>query len=136
MSAPQGGTVKFYDPQRAPDSAKWLALDDDEKRMLVEKYHQAKRLTAPNTIMHAVLHVVVENQIAERFDPTVRAMARLRNEDLSRHDALHAVGCVVLEHLSELIRKKGKDLAGTSEGALAAALDRLTVDEWHRRYGG
>ena len=42
----------------------WLALDEGERIYLVEKYHEASRINVPNPTTHAVIHVVVENQLA------------------------------------------------------------------------
>lgn len=81
-----------YDPERAPKAAEWLALDEQERIALAEKYHRVARIKMPNVKMHAIAHAVVENQIAEGYEPVVRAMTRLISTGLSRHDALHAIG--------------------------------------------
>jgi len=47
--------------------------------------------------MHGVAHVIVENQIAAG-DSTVEpvTLARLMREGLDRHDAIHAIGSVLM----------------------------------------
>lgn len=43
--------------------------------------------------------LVAENQLAEAYLLAVEALARLRRDGLSRHDAVHAIGSVLAEHL-------------------------------------
>jgi len=76
----------------------------------------------------------VENQIAEGLDCVVRAMARLMGEGLSRHDALHAIGSVVAEHLYEIV-KKTKDGPKTIQTQYNAAVERLSAKGWRQRFG-
>src|SRR4051794_5475721 len=105
--------VKNYDPDIAPDPTAWLALDEQELIQLAEAHHRAARIKLPNVQAHAALHAIVENQLAEGLESVVRAMARLGTEGLSRHDALHAIGSVVAEHLFETMNAKAKDDANT-----------------------
>ena len=126
--------MRHYDPEAAPEPVEWLALDEQERIELVAAHHQAARINLPNVQMHAATHVIVENQIAESFEPTVRAMARLANQGLSRHDAVHAIGCVVTEHLFETLNSKAKDTPDTIQARLNAAIERLSAKEWRKRY--
>jgi hypothetical protein len=126
--------VTNYNPEIAPDPTMWLALDEHERLHLVEAHHRAVRIRLPNVETHALFHAVVENQIAEGLDCVVRAMTRLMNEGLSRHDALHAIGSVVAEHLFEIMEKT-KDDPNTIQIQYNAAVERLSVKEWRRRYG-
>ena len=88
-----------YNPETAPDPRSWLELDEGERIALTEKHHRLARIKLPNLKVHAVIHQVVENQIASECEPVVRAMERLMREGLTRHEAVHAVGSVVAEHL-------------------------------------
>ena len=83
--------MTLYEPEVPPDPAEWLALDEQERIQLAEAYHRAARIKLPNVKVHAVFHAIIENQIAEGLDPVLRAMKRLANEGLSRHDAIHAI---------------------------------------------
>ena len=56
--------MQRYDPLKEPDREEWLALEDDERRALVEDYHRAARIRLPNLTLHATYHTIVENQIA------------------------------------------------------------------------
>ena len=123
-----------YDPDITPDAKEWLALDEGERLALVEGYHRDARIALPRTArrLHATIHTVVENQLALNDEPVVRALGRLMKEGLSRHDAIHAVGSVVAEHINELLRLK--DAPETSRARYYAAIERLTVAEWHKNF--
>ena len=53
-----------YDPLEAPEPEEWLAIDEAERIHLAQDYHRRTRVRLPNEKLHAVFHVVVENQIA------------------------------------------------------------------------
>jgi len=120
-----------YNPEAAPDPERWLALDEGERIHLVESYHRDARVDLPKAArsLHASIHVVVENQLALNDEPVVRAFARLRKEGLSRHDAVHAIGSVVGEHIYDLLKEK-KDSPETSHARYYAAIERLTAETW------
>ena len=88
-----------YDPMTPPSPAEWLALSEPERLKLVEAYHEGAGAPLPSAKLHAVVHVAVETQIAQDFEPTLRAMARLAAGGLDRHEALHAVGNVLSHHI-------------------------------------
>ena len=127
--------MKHYNPDLAPDPEQWLALDEQERIRLVEAHHRNARIKLPNVTAHACFHSIVENQIAEGLESVVRAMGRLTKEGLSRHDALHAIGSVVAEQVQELMRMKDETTKRTTEEHYNAAVERLTAEEWRRRYG-
>jgi hypothetical protein len=85
-----------YDPQVAPDPQAWLALDENERTKLVERYHRRQRIRMPNVRAHAMFHVIVENQIAMGDEtPAAAKLQELIREGMDRHDAVHAIGSVV-----------------------------------------
>jgi hypothetical protein len=127
--------VKHYDPKVAPDPAEWLALDEQERIHLAEAHHRAARIKLPSIKAHAAFHAIVENQIAEGLEPVVRAMARLAAEGLSRHDAVHAIGSVLADQLYEATQTKDTESAVTAQAHYNAAVERLTAQEWRRKYG-
>jgi hypothetical protein len=97
--------MERYDPDKPIDPEEWKALDEGEREYLVEQYHRKKRIKVPNLRMHAMFHVVVENQIALGDDiPAQKTLARLMREGLSRHDAVHAIGSVLASHMFDLIK--------------------------------
>ena len=124
--------MKRYDPDRAPDPKEWLQLGERERIRLVERYHQLARIELPKAKLHATFHVVVENQIAENLEPVVRTMARLQAEGLTRHDALHAVGSVLAEHIYDLLSTSAGGDATTTQSRYEAAVERLDAKSWLR----
>lgn len=119
-----------YDPDQTPNAAEWLALDEQERIALATKYHRIARVKLPDLKMHACIHAVVENQIAVGHEPVIRAMTRLTAAGLSRHDAVHAVGSVLAEHIFDLFHDT------TPRDNLMvnydAAVERLTAESWRR----
>jgi hypothetical protein len=106
-------------------------LDEQERIVLVEAYHLDAAVKLPNLKVHAIMHVVVENQIAEGDARPVRRKAEeLMAEGLDRHDAIHAIGSVLIVHLSNLMR--GARSGADPNEAYFAALERLTADSWQR----
>lgn len=117
-----------YDPNRAPDPAEWLALDEVERLSRIEDYVQNAESDAPNPSLHAAMHAVVENQIALGEPLTERGtIERLMAEGLDRHDAVHAVGCVLAEHMYVIMQD---DPRPGVPGCYATALEELTVKRW------
>jgi len=118
-----------YDPDASQPSGEWLQIDEGERMELVSSYHRRHRIELPNPQLHAVIHVVVENQIALGEAVVVKTLTRLQSEGLSRHDALHAIGSILAENLYALMREG----AGATDGTYRAYLDRLeglTVKSW------
>ena len=127
--------MTHYDPEFAPDPIEWLALDEQERIQLAEAHHHDARIELPNAKIHAVFHAIVENQIAESLEPVVRAMARLESEGLSRHDSLHAIGSVSVEHFFQAMKSKNQDDASTTQALYNAAVERLTAKSWRDEFG-
>ena len=117
-----------YNADHAPDPRDWLALDEQIRIDLAEEHHRRERTKLPNLKAHAVFHAIVENQLAERLEPVVRAMARLRAEGLSRHDAVHAIASVVAEHIHHLFNDEVD--ADNAQAIYNAAVERLTAKGW------
>lgn len=123
--------IDIYDPEIAPDPKTWLELDEGERLLLVGDYHDQIGEELPNAQMHAAIHVVVENQLAEAYLPAVEALARLLREDLSRHDAVHAIGSVLAEHIWTQAQGGG---AGEPAMVYEQALRELTAQSWREYY--
>jgi Domain of unknown function (DUF1841) len=121
--------MERYDPDKPIDPEEWTALDEGEREYLVEQYHRKKRIKVPNLRMHAMFHVVVENQIALGDDiPAQKTLARLMREGLSRHDAVHAIGSVVASHMFNLI--KHGPTSKDSNADYYRQLEELTAARW------
>ena len=123
--------MKRYDPLKPPDAEQWLAIDEQARIDIVQDYHRRARIRVPNATVHAVIHVIVENQIALGDEtPVRRTMQRLISEGPDRHDAIHAVGSVLIGHINDLVREPDPDANPIS--SYYAELDRLTAKEWRR----
>ena len=95
-----------YDADRKPDSEIWLDLDEEVRIAKIVSYHRLKRVKLENERIHAIAHMLVENQLALGEPPLVpNTLARLMDDGLSRHDAVHAVGSVLLGVMFDVVRK-------------------------------
>ena len=120
--------MRNYDPSVAPDSTAWLEMDEEERVEMVREYHRRRRIKLPNLDTHALTHAVIENQLAEGLVPASSALNRLLAEGLDRHEAVHALGSVLMEHIWNLTNKPRVD--GDPHGPYLAALDKLTAASW------
>jgi hypothetical protein len=127
------GQMQDYDPLVEPDPDEWLAADEQERIDAVKYYHRHARSEAERSTLHAVIHAVVEGQIALGDElPVQRTLLRLMDEGLDRHEAIHAVGSVLAGHLNELMReaKAGRNPEGDINVPYFAELERLTAKDW------
>jgi len=123
--------MKRYDPLEAPEAQEWLALDEQERIDLVLNYHRKARIRLPNAKVHAIIHAMVETQIALGDEtPARRAVQRLINEDLDRHEAIHAIGWVLIEFMSDLMDEP--ESCAEPNAPYFAALEQLTAEDWRR----
>lgn len=118
-----------YDPMTAPEADDWLSLDEDERIELVVEHHRREQVELPNARVHAVIHVVVENQAAMADDvPTGAALERLVGEGLDRHEAVHAIGGVVVEFMTDLLQEVGP--TEFDNDRFTDELDKLDAATW------
>ncbi len=119
--------MRRYNPDRDHTAGDWLALDEQERIMLVAQYHRKQRVRLPNETLHAAMHVVVENQLAIREPVVVEVFTRLQAEGLDRHDAIHAIGSVLAEQIHAALQGKAE---GEPSDAYLAGLRKLTARKW------
>lgn len=125
--------MDHYDPAHAPDPAEWLALDEDERMLLVRAYHREAGSKMPNRRIHASLHAVVETQAAMGDElPVRRAIQRLMGEGLDRHEAVHAVASVLFGSIIDTANVEDGDEA---QAAYNDKIERLTADGWRETFG-
>lgn len=124
-----------YNPEVAPNPAAWLAKSERERMRSVSMHHMVNRLNSGNAKAHAAIHVIVENQVAMGLGATVRAMARLQSQGLSRHDSLHAIGSVLATHMFETVREAQDLDPETFQARIDAAIERLDAQTWLKEYG-
>ncbi len=118
-----------YDALTPPAPEEWLQLDEAEQQLLVEDYHHGLADELPSLQMHVLAHMIAETQVA--MGSSTRAAAtveRLLGEGLDRHDAIHAVGSVVMSLIAELMQEppSGRDV----KADLDERLDELTATSW------
>jgi hypothetical protein len=123
--------METYDPGTAPDPDEWLALDEGERIHRIASYHRRAKVRLPNVQIHAALHSVVENQLAEGLQTVRETVERLQSEGLSRHDALHAVGSVLVNSLHALLQEDAQ--AQFEVEAYFQELRSLTAETWLRK---
>ena len=110
-----------------------MALEETQRIELVSAYHRRRDANLPNAHLHAAIHVIVENQLAQEVDLTKDALARLGAEGLDRHEAIHAIGSVLMGHVYNLLRGDAKPL--DPNAPYFQALQRLTVNSWREEFG-
>jgi hypothetical protein len=120
-----------YDAQTAPDREGWLARDEQERIDAVARFHRrspAPHPPAPNPKLHAVFHMVAENQIAANNPPEAReTLVRLMAEGVDRHSAIHAISSVTAQFIWEA-SQPGAKMFDAEENARRLA--KLTSAEW------
>lgn len=119
-----------YDPELPPQPDEWLQLTEEERIGLVALYHRDARIPLAKRVRltHATLHAVVENQIAENVQAVSATLGRLIGEGLSRHEAVHAIGFVLIGEINDSIREKRDPQ--TVQSRYEAALAGLTATSW------
>jgi len=122
--------MKTYDADSTLDPDVWLGLDEDTKIDLVVAYHRRRRPRTPRVRLHATFHTVVENQLAANEPVVVETLKRLRNEGLSRHDAVHAIGSVLAARVYDLLKREQPDAGEDPNEAYATELRNLTAENW------
>lgn len=118
-----------YDPDASRDAADWLQTDEGERIELVSSFHRGQKIHLPNAQLHAVIHVIVENQLALGEEVVAETLARLQKEGLDRHDALHAIGSVLAEDLYELMQD-GAEATTDAYRRYLERLKKLTAKNW------
>jgi hypothetical protein len=102
-----------YDAVEQPDPEIWLELDEIERVDLVINYHRRVGVQLENLELHAMAHVVVENQVAlGGITPVPETLVRLMAEGLDRHEAVHAIGNIFMEIVFSAAHKPddGRDI--------------------------
>jgi hypothetical protein len=119
-----------YDPNREVDSKAWLELDEGVRIELALDYHKRARVELPNAKVHAVVHTVVENQAALGDEyPVAEKLRQLVGEGLSRHDAIHAIGSVLMQHVFDVMQDSAKAEGDLNEPYIRD-LATLTAKKW------
>jgi hypothetical protein len=118
-----------YDAIEQPDPEIWLELDETERVDLVIDYHRRIGVQLESLELHAMAHVVVENQAAlGEATPVPETLERLMDEGLDRHEAVHAIGSILMEIVFDAVHKPddGSDINANYYRELAL----LTAADW------
>ena len=118
-----------YDADQSLPS-EWLSLPEQERLDRVARYHERAldpKRKPPSMQRHSGMHVGVENQLASGTPPQVgEALARLVREGMSRHDAVHALGWVMTEHMRRAVETRKP----VDNDAYLRDLEELTLPRW------
>lgn len=118
-----------YNADEQPDPDVWLGLDEAERLDLVGDYHRRTGVQLQTPELHAITHVVVENQVALGEATSVpEALNRLISEGLDRHDAVHAIGNVLIRTVFDAVHERD-DRSGITE-KYSEELATLTAVKW------
>jgi hypothetical protein len=122
-----------YDPYVQSDPELWLSMDESERIFLVEEYHTDAEVEVPSMMLHCAIHTTVENQIALGDElPVERKMEQLLGEGLDRHEAIHAIGSVLAEHMYHMLHDKKSD--EDPNETYFKELASLTAEGWIAAY--
>jgi hypothetical protein len=118
-----------YDANDQPHSATWLELDENERVDAVMDYHRRAKVELENLKLHAMTHVVVENQVAlGEATPVPATLNRLMQEGLDRHEAIHAIGSILMSIVFDVFQEPA--IGGDINARYSRELATLTAAGW------
>lgn len=123
--------MERYDPSQAVDSEAWQVLDESVRIDLIQAYHRDNGEELPENAkkLHAVIHVIVENQLAQGVEPVPSTLAKLTRQGLDRHEAIYAIGAVLAEDIFELLQSNE---ASNFHQRYRKRLEKLTAKRWKK----
>jgi len=118
-----------YDANEQPLPEAWLELDEGERIDNVLDYHRRTKVKLDSPELHAIAHVVVENQVALGDATAVPAtLNRLMNEGLDRHDAIHAIASILMNVVFDGLQET--DSSVEINARYGQELTKLTATGW------
>jgi hypothetical protein len=125
-----------YNPGQPLDAKWWTSLDEPERIDAILQYHRQTGDEIPNEEIHAAIHNIIENQILLGDEIPVSAThRRLMDEGLDRHDALHAIGSVLVPFLFDTVQQEmGETRPADNNARYYQQLEELTADGWLAEY--
>ncbi len=123
--------MKSYNPEKPIDAEEWLELDESLHIELIQRYHQTietNELEEGAGTMHALIHVIIENQLAMDICVVKEALNKLVRQSLHRHDAIHAIGAVISDDIFAILSNGETHDMKKYRGRLA----RLTAKRWRK----
>lgn len=122
-----------YEANDQLHSATWLELDENERVAAVMEYHRRAKVKLENLKLHAMTHAVVENQVAlGEATPVPATLNRLMQEGLDRHEAIHAIGSILMSIVFDVFQEPavGDDINARYSRELAT----LTAAGWRSQF--
>ncbi len=119
-----------YDPTINPDTRLWLDLSEDAQIRIVREFHHSGVPELLKEELHAAFHVMIENQLALREAPVQKTMDRLIDAGLERHDAIHAIVSVLIEHLYDIVHRGSP--GGDNKDMYYQDLAHLSAEDWKK----
>ena len=118
-----------YDANAQPLPKSWLELDEVERIDRVHDYHRRMKVKLDSPELHAIAHVVVENQVAlGDTTPVPATLNRLMNEGLDRHDAIHAIASILMNVVFDGLRQTNSSV--DINARYSQELANLTATGW------
>lgn len=121
----------LYDPSVQPEKDKWLEASESEKISLVQEFHEMNDndLDEEALAVHSSLHVIVENQLAMGVELLPETVAKLMRQGLSRHEAIHAIGAIIVDDVFAIVRE---EKARFSPKQYRRKLEKITAKRWRK----
>lgn len=117
-----------YDPAHQSNRGLWTDLDESEQIALVAEFHRRARIKLPDSQLHTTMHVIVENQaFMDDETPVAATLARLIDEGLSRHDAVHAIASVLAVQIFNTLQRH---VEGDPNALYFRKVSELTASKW------
>ena len=124
--------MEYYKASQAPDAQEWLDMDEairiDWVRDSIGKDDEDD-VPEDSKVIHATIHVVVENQLAMGVEPVPATLSKLVRQGLTRHEAIHAIGAILSEDISDIL--KSNNDAG-QQNHYRKRLEKLTAKRWRK----
>jgi len=123
--------LDIYNPEHAPNPDTWLEMSEFDRIDLVQGFLENNELEIPEEAkkIHALIHIVVENQVAIAVEPVPATMARLIRQGLTRHDAIHAIGTILAGDMFEVMKSGAKPW---NQQHYIKRLNKLTAKRWRQ----
>ena len=118
-----------YNPAKNPEPKEWLALDEHIRLDLISQFHEDHGEFGESMELHAGIHAVVETQLAMDAPNVRSALGRLQKSGLTRHEAIHAIGSVVAEHIHDLMASQDVD-SDEANSQYYEKLRTFTAEDW------
>lgn len=124
-----GSTI--YDANRPISEPAWRTLDGAERIRAVVHFHEQHGIAVPHLKWHALMHVNVENMLLPARSPMARALERLQQQGVSRHDAIHTFAAVTLAHPVDDLTGDPRLSPRERQLAFNSAINALTRQQCH-----